>query len=278
VGPGYTYYCFSPVSLAAPLLAFLVVFCTKLITEKWCKSNVHSTMVYPKLYNDDEIVNDYYVSIFNVIHYLSINLREIVEITFFKENPSPPYIETNVDMDGYIVMEDYGKEYQPVSNFPLRHLDFDHTIGEGVFGKVVFAKAENLTGPGVTTQVAVKMLNVNHTDSEIKDLQRELEIMQSVGYHKNIVNLLGCSYDAKKKLMIIMDYTVYGNLRNHLHTHNKVSQGDLCKFALQVATGMMYLATKQVINSVILNSIFNARPIDFFESVLTVTWRPAMCW
>jgi fibroblast growth factor receptor 2 len=180
-------------------------------------------------------------------------------------------------VDGYVVMFPIpvnGSAFQPQINFPFHDLDFGHTIGEGVFGKVVLANARNLIEPEVSTPVAVKMLKNNHTDSEAKDLKREFDIMQSVGCHKNIVNLLGCSYDAKNNLMILMDYAFYGNLRNYLHTHDKVSKGDLTKFALQVATGMMYLSAKQVIKSGILNSFL----MQFFKSVLTVTWRPEMCW
>jgi serine/threonine protein kinase len=62
------------------------------------------------------------------------------------------------------------------------------------FGRQVWkAEADDLTGhQGMTRLVAVKTVKEGASDREKEDLVRELEIMQRVGSHPNVVTLLGC--------------------------------------------------------------------------------------
>lgn len=55
------------------------------------------------------------------------------------------------------------------------------------------AEADDLTGhQGTTRLVAVKTVKEGASEREKEDLVRELEIMQQLGSHPNVVTLLGC--------------------------------------------------------------------------------------
>lgn len=66
-------------------------------------------------------------------------------------------------------------------------------MGQGNFGQVWKAEADDLTGhQGTTRLVAVKTVKEGSSARENEDLVRELEIMQQLGNHPNVVTLLGC--------------------------------------------------------------------------------------
>ena len=67
-------------------------------------------------------------------------------------------------------------------------------LGEGAFGVVFKATARALTAKdeASSTDVAIKMLKDSHTDSDLRDLVSEMEVMKKVGRHANIISLLGC--------------------------------------------------------------------------------------
>jgi Protein tyrosine and serine/threonine kinase len=51
---------------------------------------------------------------------------------------------------------------------------------------VFLAEVKDLIATGVTSTVAVKLLQEGYTDRDMMDLVRELEMMKIVGKHKNI--------------------------------------------------------------------------------------------
>lgn len=102
-----------------------------------------------------------------------------------------------------------------------------------------------------------------HTDSEMTDLVREMEMMKVIGKHVNIINLLGaCTQNGP--LYVIVEFAPHGNLRDFLRNHRHSSgyeptvgqvkerkiltQKDLVSFAYQVARGMEYLASRRCIH------------------------------
>ena len=88
-------------------------------------------------------------------------------------------------------------------------------LGEGAFGFV--SKAELKNPDGYVTLVAVKMLKEGHTDNDVKDLVKEIQIMKTIGKHDNIINLLGvCTQPVGHPLYVIVEYAKHGNLRNYL--------------------------------------------------------------
>jgi serine/threonine protein kinase len=140
-------------------------------------------------------------------------------------------------------------------------LSLGKSLGEGAFGKVVMAEAKGLVNNGLTSIVAVKMLKEGHTDTDVKDLVCEMEVMKMIGKHINIINLLGCCCQ-NGPLLVIVEYAPHGNLRDFLRKHRPSSgyemteeeekeiktltQKDLVSFAYQVARGMDYLASRKV--------------------------------
>jgi serine/threonine protein kinase len=71
-------------------------------------------------------------------------------------------------------------------------------LGEGNFGKVWKAEAENICGYDGTVLVAVKTTKEKAPDKEKSDLLQEMQIMQKIGHHPNVVTLLGVSIDKGK--------------------------------------------------------------------------------
>lgn len=164
--------------------------------------------------------------------------------------------------------------------FHRGQLELGKNLGEGAFGKVVMAEAHGLLKNGSSTIVAVKMLKgkwrglctssnshdffilEGHTDSDVKDLVCEMEVMKMIGKHINIINLLGCCCQ-DGPLYVIVEYAPHGNLRDYLRKHRPSSgyedpdpsadkekrtltQKDLVSFAYQVGRGMEYLASRRV--------------------------------
>ena len=94
-------------------------------------------------------------------------------------------------------------------------LSLKDKLGEGAFGFV--SKAELKNPDGYVTLVAVKMLKEGHTDNDVKDLVKEIQIMKTIGKHDNIINLLGvCTQPVGQPLYVIVEYAKHGNLRNYL--------------------------------------------------------------
>ncbi|XP_039442879.2 fibroblast growth factor receptor homolog 2-like [Culex pipiens pallens] len=146
----------------------------------------------------------------------------------------------------------YRFPYDSKWELPREKLALGNMLGKGVFGKVFLATAGGLVGGGVA-EVAVRMLNAEHSDEDVEDLVHELEVMKMVRSHPNIVNLLGCcSKDGP--LYVIVDYAAHGNLQSFLRKHrleleidqddkSVTSQNQLISYVAQIASGMEYLAS-----------------------------------
>jgi len=153
-------------------------------------------------------------------------------------------------------------------------------LGQGAFGRVVRGTVHRCVvepGPGhrggspliVTADaavdpivVAVKMLQEEHSEEEIVDLVKEIEIMKAVGGHVNIVNLLGaCTQPSGQPLLAIIEFAEYGNLRDHLRSRKgcraqerqedgvqSISLREMLSLAWQVARGMQFLASRKCVH------------------------------
>ncbi|XP_065207956.1 fibroblast growth factor receptor homolog 1-like [Planococcus citri] len=111
----------------------------------------------------------------------------------------------------------------------------------------------------VVTEVAVKMLKKKHSDIDMVNLVKEMELMKLIGRHDNVLGLLGCCTQ-DGPLLIITEYATHGNLLYFLRNHNRhfskaqkttsfnLSEKVLITFAQQVAKGMEYLASMKCIH------------------------------
>ncbi|XP_011302363.1 uncharacterized protein [Fopius arisanus] len=145
--------------------------------------------------------------------------------------------------------------------FPRDKLRLQTVLGQGNFGQVWKAEADDLTGhQGTTRLVAVKTVKEGASAREKEDLVRELEIMQQLGNHPNVVTLLGCCTEEEPHYLIL-EYVMYGKLLAYLRDHRTrqdfynfsedsaaLTSRDLTVFGYCVARGMEYLASKKIIH------------------------------
>nr|XP_046226788.1 receptor-type tyrosine-protein kinase FLT3 isoform X2 [Scatophagus argus] len=125
----------------------------------------------------------------------------------------------------YINFKDF--EYDLKWEFPRENLELGKELGSGAFGMVVQATAYGINKPGVSQQVAVKMLKEEHQTVEKEALMSELKMLTHIGHHANIVNLLGACTEAGPTYLIFQ-YCCYGDLLNYMkknreHYHKSVT-------------------------------------------------------
>ncbi|XP_062841606.1 vascular endothelial growth factor receptor 1 [Trichomycterus rosablanca] len=110
-------------------------------------------------------------------------------------------------------------QYDPEKwEFPQERLQLEKPLGRGAFGKVMQASAFGIGNSTSCTTVAVKMLKEGATPSEHKALMTELKILNHIGHHLNVVNLLGACTRPGGPLMVIVEYCKYGNLSLYLRS------------------------------------------------------------
>ncbi|XP_022111315.1 fibroblast growth factor receptor 1-like [Acanthaster planci] len=128
----------------------------------------------------------------------------------------------------------------------------ERVLGSGNFGEV---RSGAVRKDGEVTRAAIKMLKGYASACDRDDFMDELRMMACIGYHPNIVLLLGaCQHH--DVLHVALEYLPYGDLRSYLRTARSQSDSDedalsseqLVKFALDVAKGMEHLSKAGVIH------------------------------
>ncbi|XP_034746785.1 macrophage colony-stimulating factor 1 receptor 2 [Etheostoma cragini] len=143
-------------------------------------------------------------------------------VVFYKWRMRPRYeirwkiIETS-EGNQYTFLDPTQLPYNQRWEFPRDQLRLGAVLGSGAFGKVVEATAYGL-GSHDATRVAVKMLKPSAHSEEREALMSELKILGHLGYHDNIVNLLGACTRGGPMLMIT-EYCSHGDLLNFLRAH-----------------------------------------------------------
>ena len=67
----------------------------------------------------------------------------------------------------------------------------------------------------------VPFSSLDKTDEDAKEqLLQEIEIMKSIGYHKNVVSMLGCWVN-NDPIFLLLEYVPYGDLRHWLINKRK---------------------------------------------------------
>uniref|UniRef100_A0A3B4F1R3 receptor protein-tyrosine kinase n=1 Tax=Pundamilia nyererei TaxID=303518 RepID=A0A3B4F1R3_9CICH len=119
------------------------------------------------------------------------------------------------DGNNYTFVDPTQLPYNQKWEFPRDKLRLGPILGSGAFGKVVEATAYGLETDNKITRVAVKMLKPSAHSEEREALMSELKILSHLGYHDNIVNLLGACTRGGPMLMIT-EYCSHGDLLNFL--------------------------------------------------------------
>uniref|UniRef100_A0A672QMR6 receptor protein-tyrosine kinase n=1 Tax=Sinocyclocheilus grahami TaxID=75366 RepID=A0A672QMR6_SINGR len=123
-------------------------------------------------------------------------------------------IEAN-EGNNYTFIDPTQLPYDKKLEFPRNKLKLGQVLGAGAFGKVVQATAYGLVKDESVTRVAVKMLKPSAHFEEKEALMSELKILNYIGPHENIVNLLGACTQGGPMLMIT-EYCCHGDLLNFL--------------------------------------------------------------
>ncbi|KAK7130570.1 hypothetical protein R3I94_015894 [Phoxinus phoxinus] len=141
-------------------------------------------------------------------------------ILFYKQRKAHKYeiqwkiIEVN-DGNNYTFIDPTQLPYNKKLEFPRNKLKLGQVLGAGAFGKVVQATAFGLVKDETVTRVAVKMLKPSARFEEKEALMSELKILNYIGPHENIVNLLGaCTQEGP--MLLITEYCCHGDLLNFL--------------------------------------------------------------
>ncbi|KAL5106317.1 hypothetical protein TcWFU_007170 [Taenia crassiceps] len=140
-------------------------------------------------------------------------------------------------------------------NIPLSDIVINRRIGDGAFGLVYGGEAKFA---GRWEAVAVKM-NTNRTTYEAKvEFLSEAKLMRDLR-HKNVVRLVGVCMDRPQdEIYLIMELMLLGDLKKYLlerrltaqrcPDHEDICPATLTRMALDIAEGLAYLHSKQLIH------------------------------
>ncbi|EDO35408.1 predicted protein, partial [Nematostella vectensis] len=149
-------------------------------------------------------------------------------------------------------------------------------IGEGQFG-IVFAGTVKIGED--TIKAAIKCIKDVDDRYDMKDLKLEMEMMKEIGYHPNVVSLIGtCTIETP--LYIITEYVSGGNLLDQLrqsrrtdskyvNVNSTLTSRDLLRIALDVSRGMRHIAMKKFVHrdlaarNVLMTDTLTAKVADF---------------
>ncbi|NXH10510.1 STK36 kinase, partial [Bucco capensis] len=114
-------------------------------------------------------------------------------------------------------------------------------IGEGSFGRVYKGRRKHSA-----QVVALKFIpKVGRSEKELKNLQREIEIMRDL-HHPNIIQMLD-SFETDKKVVVVTDYAE-GELFQILEDDGSLSEDQVQTIAAQLVSALYYLHSHRILH------------------------------
>ncbi|XP_047133293.1 angiopoietin-1 receptor-like isoform X2 [Hydra vulgaris] len=189
-------------------------------------------------------------------------------------------------MEDYIGFDFQADEWEIFPN----SIVLDKKIGEGAFGTVyiaklnadVFAKTKYASRQSKSafraTNVAVKLLKDGASHSEYSDFREEIDLMKGIGYHKNIVNMIGCS-TIKKPLCLLVEFMENGDLLQFLRNR----RSKLCSSKIDGEPAISFMYTpgyQQSLETTTSDSFIGLMPnnVSLDEEVITPEDLLSFAW
>eukprot|EP01006_Ploeotia_vitrea_P044895 TRINITY_DN66882_c4_g4_i1.p1 TRINITY_DN66882_c4_g4~~TRINITY_DN66882_c4_g4_i1.p1 ORF type:complete len:618 (+),score=27.91 TRINITY_DN66882_c4_g4_i1:55-1908(+) len=117
-------------------------------------------------------------------------------------------------------------------------------IGSGAFGTV--RKALHVPSCQLLAIKDIKVMDAN--ESEMKNLVKELHIMEKL-QHANVVRILGFDFEEPKKTFhIIMELVAGGSLAGVLSEFKALPEAVVIRYVKQLLTGLNYLHQKEIMH------------------------------
>ncbi|KAL6078325.1 Tyrosine-protein kinase Fer isoform b [Balamuthia mandrillaris] len=128
-------------------------------------------------------------------------------------------------------------------NIQFSELTFGEEIGRGGFGVVMKGKWRG-------TPVAIKQILAKHND-ELEQMRSEMEIMQNLRPHGNVLLLLGVCEDDLHNHYVVTEFMAKGDLRHFLMSEEgeaMVNYRMMVQMAREIAVGMCHLHSEGIIH------------------------------
>ena len=88
-------------------------------------------------------------------------------------------------------------------------------------------------------QIAVKKINENAAESDVKEFEAEIDRLNHIHHHKNIIGFIGTT---AQPLCIHLEYVNNGSVRDYLKVEShKLTTGMMYRWATEAAAGLGHL-------------------------------------
>uniref|UniRef100_A0A914ZDN5 receptor protein-tyrosine kinase n=1 Tax=Panagrolaimus superbus TaxID=310955 RepID=A0A914ZDN5_9BILA len=125
-------------------------------------------------------------------------------------------------------------------------LTLTNILGEGAFGEVwqAILQKEVEGGNYEEEPVAVKKLKQTAQDKELIILVGEMQIFKSIGEHRNVLKLIGCS-TGLGPLYVVLELCRHGNLRSFLQSHRRIDEEPIYNYSENSESSVNYVQPHQ---------------------------------
>ncbi|XP_001627508.2 uncharacterized protein LOC5506836 [Nematostella vectensis] len=251
--------------IAGTVVAVVVAIATALVLVLCCgkKKRKKSSQAEQNVFLQPSVMED----IIELRHSTGPTITITPEMTSKEghKNTDPSLVSFSMESDRMDVWE-----------IPRDCVTLGDRIGEGQFG-IVFAGTVKIGED--TIKAAIKCIKDVDDRYDMKDLKLEMEMMKEIGYHPNVVSLIGtCTIETP--LYIITEYVSGGNLLDQLrqsrrtdskyvNVNSTLTSRDLLRIALDVSRGMRHIAMKKFVHrdlaarNVLMTDTLTAKVADF---------------